>query len=634
MKDILFFQNYTPVADVTTIVIGLIYCFILRSTYTVRQKSLTVFKISVVLVITAAALNIAYHQLVNHLTEQNVIPVYILRDCYYIMLMTVSVLFCLYIMDLVRIRRRSKLLLEYAIWGGYAFCVICEVITPVTRRGFYIDPDLGIHQNYYTDIFRVCYIYFGLLLAGILVMNRRKFIAKMFQCMYSTMIMSVFLMVLQAQYRSTSYTCVSYVLPIMSVLFLFHHNSYDIRTGTLDSRAFESYMHDLKGEEFGLIHFYLYEDNLNKIKDWEDNPLRYYEKSIPTICVFRFEESHFVMIYREGNASKTDAVIRNMIESYQFFYEEKNMDYRIICSHSSTQFQTGQEYIALADFVRGRMPLNTVYRCTGEDITAFSRAKYILGELHDIYQKHDLEDERVKVYCQPVLNTNTGTFSTAEALMRLELPECGMVYPDQFIPLAEKQDYIHVLSLIILHKTCINIRNMEQKGYRIERISVNFSTLELRDKNFCNDVIRVIKDTGIDFGKIAIELTESQNEQDFEMVKTIMTELQTSGIKFYLDDFGTGYSNFERIIGLPIDIIKFDRSLTILAGKDEGSRYMVGSFSDIFKKSNYQILFEGVENDADEQQCRRMNAQYLQGYKYSRPIPMEQLEAFVEKKRA
>ncbi len=255
----------------------------------------------------------------------------------------------------------------------------------------------------------------------------------------------------------------------------------------------------------------------------------------------------------------------------------------------------------------------------------------ILSELKNIHVRGDLNDPRVLVFCQPVLNTQTNVFSSAEALMRMKLKECGMVYPDQFIPLAEKYDYIHTLSKIILNKTCRQIRTFEQQGYKIDRISVNFSIPELRDKNFCYDILEIIKDSGIPFDKIAIELTESRNEQDFELVKGIMNHLQGLGMKFYLDDFGTGYSNFERITGLPIDIIKFDRSLTILARKDQESRFLVGSFSNIFKQSNYQILFEGVEDDIDENQCIEMNALYLQGYKYSRPIPIENLINFLEK---
>ena len=149
--------------------------------------------------------------------------------------------------------------------------------------------------------------------------------------------------------------------------------------------------------------------------------------------------------------------------------------------------------------------------------------------------------------------------------------------------------------------------------------------------SFSDDIIGIIEANGVPYEKIAVELTESRNEKDFKSVKRIMKELQGLGIKFYLDDFGTGYSNFERIIGLPIDIIKFDRSLTILASKNDESRFMVGSFSEIFKKADYQILFEGVEDERDESQCIDMDAMYLQGYKYSKPIPIEQLENFLGK---
>ena len=215
--------------------------------------------------------------------------------------------------------------------------------------------------------------------------------------------------------------------------------------------------------------------------------------------------------------------------------------------------------------------------------------------------------------------------------MRIILPDYGFIYPDDFIPIAEQKGYIHSLSKIILHKTCKSIIKLEEKGYEIERVSVNFSILELRDADFCDDVTTIINNTGLEPDKIAIEVTESRNEQDFERVRKVMDTLQHIGIKFYIDDFGTGYSNFARIIGLPIDIIKFDRSLTIMSGKDEESKYMVGSFSDIFENSEYQVLFEGVEDEADERRCIDMNAQYLQGYKYSKPIPIRQLGSFLQK---
>ena len=216
--------------------------------------------------------------------------------------------------------------------------------------------------------------------------------------------------------------------------------------------------------------------------------------------------------------------------------------------------------------------------------------------------------------------------------MRLELPEVGMVFPDQFIYLAEEYGFIHVLSLIILHKTCAEIRKLIISGYEVKRISVNISVLELRDSNFCSDISNVIKNSGIPDDKIAIEVTESQNESDFIIMKSMINELKDHGIKFYLDDFGTGYSNFERIMELPFDIIKFDRSLVLASGEGEKSERMVGSLANMFANMEYSVLYEGVENELDEQMCIKMSASYLQGYKYSRPIPIERLTEFFDKK--
>ena len=132
--------------------------------------------------------------------------------------------------------------------------------------------------------------------------------------------------------------------------------------------------------------------------------------------------------------------------------------------------------------------------------------------------------------------------------------------------------------------------------------------------------------------KVAIEITESRNESDYDFAKNAMIRLKDRGIFFYLDDFGTGYSNMERLVNLPFDVIKFDRSMTILSGKNAESMYLVTTLSNIFHYSGYTILYEGIEDENDEQRCVEMNGLYLQGYKYSKPIPMDDLRRFLNRK--
>ena len=271
-----------------------------------------------------------------------------------------------------------------------------------------------------------------------------------------------------------------------------------------------------------------------------------------------------------------------------------------------------------------------IHRVVPEDVSRFSRSEVIQKALEDIYRKCDLDDPRVLAYCQPVLNTKTKKYDTAEALMRLKLDDLGLIFPDEFIPMAEECGYIHVLTEIILNKTCKEIRRLSDEGYAVNRISVNVSVLEMKDDDFCEDIDNVINVNGVSGDKVAIELTESRNDDDFLLMKDKIYELRKQGIKFYLDDFGTGYSNMERIMELPFDIIKFDRSMVLASDSNERSRQMVVGLANIFANMNYSVLYEGVEDDTDESMCLNMYASYLQGYKYSRPVPITELKEFLD----
>ena len=213
--------------------------------------------------------------------------------------------------------------------------------------------------------------------------------------------------------------------------------------------------------------------------------------------------------------------------------------------------------------------------------------------------------------------------------MRLELEKTGVVYPDQFIEIAEDHGFIHVLTQIIMNKTCQTILEFEEEGLEIKRISVNVSALELKDSRFCDDVTEIINNNGIDGSKLAIELTESNTEEDFVIMKDKIEKLRKQGIQFYLDDFGTGYSNMERILELPFDIIKFDRSMVIASGIDERSEQIIQTLANMFSNLQYSVLYEGVEDSEDENRCLGMAASYLQGFKYSKPIPISQLRDFI-----
>lgn len=632
MTDVLFDYKYVVHGDIIALLISIVTHCLLRSTYMAKKANLGIFKFANILVGLASISSIFYHYMIFLLREENIIRLYLCRGLCYTTLILVYVCYCVYMKNIVEMDKKFEKWFSVLLYGGALIFSIIEFVGPFFQIGFYVDENIVLHQNYYTDVFRYAYIYYSIIMGTLLIYYRKKFLPKMYRCIWSVIAVSVGIMVYQAFFLQTAYTAVSFTFPIIMVLFLFHYNSYDVKTGTLDYYAFEEYVEENKEKPFSMIFLSLPNISREDLQTFSEQFLRKNDSFFEGSCCFRLRDNRIVLVYSKERNKNEAQILEKMYQ--EFGKVKRDNDYQIIMMDSNGYLLNAKEYISYCKYVEKHIPMNSVKACEGDFLSDFLRFKFIHLNLQDIDRKGNLNDYRVKVFCQPVWNIKTDTFTTAEALMRLDLPEVGMVYPDQFIAVAESENLIHTLSKIILNKTCQNIKQMEAEGYYIERVSVNFSVQELHLDYFCDDIIEIIQKNGVAFSQIAIELTETRNEKDFLVMKKVIERLQELGIKFYLDDFGTGYSNFERLIGLPIDIIKFDRSLTILASKNDESQFMVGSFSEIFKKADYQILFEGVEDEHDEKQCINMNAQYLQGYKYSKPIPIEQLKEFLVYKEA
>jgi EAL domain-containing protein (putative c-di-GMP-specific phosphodiesterase class I) len=420
---------------------------------------------------------------------------------------------------------------------------------------------------------------------------------------------------------------------LLSAYNLLHNNPFNIELGALDANAFENYLFDLKDKKtkFTLVCIYL-ENTKNKeyIKTIRNELNTTYSKIVEKSYLFKINDNKFILVIKNKQIDyKKLGLLKITLDN---IYDKFKIDYKLTIIPSSEILNENKNYIKFNKYLEEKMKNNSICFADQEDLILFMKNSYIINQLHDIDKKNNLEDERILIYCQPVFNITEGTYDSAEALMRLNLPETGIIFPDLFIPLAEKEKCIHSLSKIILNKACQFIKNCNDNNMEIKRISVNFSIEELKEKNFCKDIIDIINSNEIPFNNIAIELTESKNEQDLDLIKEKIKELKNLGIYFYLDDFGTGYSNLDRIMQLPIDIIKFDRSLVLLSGKDNRYQHTIKGFSSTFEALGYKILFEGIENEQDENMCINMKANYLQGYKYSKPIPIKELENFLTKK--
>ncbi len=631
---VVFYDNYTPVGDILVMATIFVFVILMQVAHVNRSKEFHILRGIFLLLFLAATSNVLFYLSIEAIATIPVFIIYTLRWLYRLFLFGVLYLFVLYMGDPLHLNEsldKRYLIVATASLVGLSLYDICGTIF---KFGFFIDENLDIHKGF--NIFPFGYIIFVGLLMNMLIRFKDKVFRPILLGVITSCCISFIVMYIQGRYGQTSFTTATYLFPCFSVLYLMHASPVDIEMGTAHMDSFENHIaQQLKfKKDFFIVSLYMHDYDAagmkypKEIKDKiRDNSIGAFKGAV----IFQISGGRTVMAIdalKNPDYEKKFQFLEDLLKKEYPYYR---VDYKIVITHSIDRISKENDYIRLLQYIEKRMPDNEVHIITEKEVEGYYEHRYIVDQLADINAKKDLNDPRVLVFCQPVYNARNNQFDTAEALMRLTLKKTGMVFPDRFIPIAESHNYIHMLSMIILAKTCAQIKKFLDEGYHLKRISVNFSMLDVKEKNFCFNVKQIVKDSGIPYDKIAIEITESQNEKDFMTIKDKLYELKDYGITFYLDDFGTGYSNFERIMELPFDIIKFDRSLVIASLEDKKSQTMVSYLAHMFTDMNYSVLYEGIETEDDENRCKDMCGRYLQGYKYSKPLPIEQMTQFFRK---
>ena len=620
--------KFVAVGDVFSLILCVMLISLFTITYVSKGRIFHMFQAMIGLLMIASWSDLIWHSLiVSDMSNDTLI--YIFHFVYRMALLSILSIFCFYTVELMYLEEKPRKASYIYINVGIVLFVLAEILTVLTKTGFQ-----RIDSNLFTEgysIFRLAYFYFLGYCIYLLIRYRKRMVTKIAISIVAVFLLCFLIYLLQSIHDQNSYTVITLTLPIIAVMYLLHSNPYETSTGAVSESSFNQRVREAYKDNKELVLMCLRIQGFEGLNSFTPSmrlEIFKYFRNIKKGVLFRVG-GRLVMVFPKELNLDYKNTISDLCKTFDTLFLKYSHDFKAMFLVSEDFLNKDKLYSTLFDFMESRVSYNTYYWITKKDIEDFRMQQYVLSELEDISLKKDLDDKRVIPYCQPVYNVMTKSYDTAEALMRLNLDKKGMIYPDYFISLAEEHNYIHDLSLIILNKTCQMINKFIKDGKKLERISVNFSMQEVRDDNFAKDIIEVIDRNNVPYHMIAVELTESQNDEDFELVKSRIEELKQYGIKFYLDDFGTGYSNFDRIMELPFDIIKFDRSLVVESAKDKSSAYMVDTFAGMFKNLKYRVLYEGIEDTSDENRCINMHAEFLQGYKYSRPINMSELERFL-----
>ncbi|MEO9263634.1 MAG: EAL domain-containing protein [Candidatus Baltobacteraceae bacterium] len=228
---------------------------------------------------------------------------------------------------------------------------------------------------------------------------------------------------------------------------------------------------------------------------------------------------------------------------------------------------------------------------------------------------------RFELHYQPMVNVPGGTTVALEALVRWKDPIRGLIFPDDFIPVAEQTGLIVPIGLLILDSACREARRWHDLGFDIP-VSINVSARQLDSKMFLQSVYRALSLSGLPPTSLWLEITETGIMTDVEAIVDMIVALRARGVKIVIDDFGTGYSSLGRLKSFPVDVLKIDRCfIKDLPGR-EVDRAVVTAILAVAKSCEMTVVGEGVEHVHQLDILRTLGCEIMQGFHFARPLPV------------
>ena len=349
--------------------------------------------------------------------------------------------------------------------------------------------------------------------------------------------------------------------------------------------------------------------------------------------VAKFEGDEFVVTLADLSATGEEAAAqakvtgKNILAAVSRPYKLAGREFRSTASIGIAVFgddpETAEEILQKADIALDRAKSegrNTLHLFAPEMQAAVNARAALEEDLHQT-----IKDNEFVLCYQP--QVNRGKLIGAEALIRWNHPRRGLLFPDEFIPLAEETGLILPMGDWVLENACKQIAVWANRASTAHVVvAVNISARQFRQHDFVQRVLSALDRTGANPRNLDLELTESMLAENIEEVIAKMVELKAHGLRFSLDDFGTGYSSLAYLRRLPLDLLKIDRSFVrdILADATSGA--IAQTILSLSKAMGLPVIAEGVETEEQRDFLTNLGCHSFQGYLFSRPLPVEEFE--------
>lgn len=397
--------------------------------------------------------------------------------------------------------------------------------------------------------------------------------------------------------------------------------THDILTGAYNRTSYIEFINEIKEAE-SLGYMVANIDGMKKINEtmgyeYGDRIIKDTARIIKDVFVgypvFRFESDEFIVccadITRDEFAILVDSTKEQLKKcesnvSIGFVWDDFDIDVKRMREHAH-EFVRNEK--------RKAVDLGTIKLDAGYERIATGLLNHI-------------SNEDFRVYLQPKINIANENCCGAEALIRLEHPEYGLLPPAKFIPILEKSRTISYVDLYVFEKVCQLLEKMNKEGKKLYPISFNFSRMTLLEKDLIDKVEEISSKYDVPKKYLEIEITESIGDMENDLIARIANGLHEKGFRLSMDDFGTKYSSISILSLMRFDILKIDRSMVSNLTENDISRKVLKHIIAMCNDLGIECIAEGVETKEQANYLRQVDCNVAQGYLYSKPITTEEFE--------
>ncbi|MGL4344376.1 MAG: putative bifunctional diguanylate cyclase/phosphodiesterase [Cellulosilyticaceae bacterium] len=407
--------------------------------------------------------------------------------------------------------------------------------------------------------------------------------------------------------------------------------NYDVLTAILNRRKLMEYMNEMEKENktyslflIDIDHFKGINDNLGY--EMGDEVLRKVAQELVGfksngVQVGRLGADQFVLIRQpymlsEQIMSFSDQILNKMNDIHIESDKKYEMSVSVGVANCPEHSTSPTRLLAYAEY-----GLQQSKAFGGGQVTLFTKEILASYDMETKIQE-GIEGNEFVAYYQPIYDVKTGEINSMEALVRWHREE-GMIFPDQFIPVAKRAGLMQEIDKQVFVDACKMCAYFKEVYERYPVVSVNVSYGWLIQPDFKTFILDTIEEVGIPCDKVKLEMTEDEIIEDMNMVLEQLHELRRRGIQIALDDFGVGYSSLNYLKSLPIDTLKIDRSLISNIEGDRKSLSIVNTIIQMAHTLELDVVCEGIENRHQLDILKKLRCDKIQGYYFSRPIERE-----------